>query len=382
MHDYNDIPDEVKVKQYVPLMPNIWQIFRELGWERTKQFIDECEEGVYDFFEERLNESIQTSKLVIEGKIKEPEKVLSYILAVPSLTIRSDIVHGTQKLLIGDSTDLTFIALDDFSQELFVFLNAHIEDGVPVDWWLVRPDDELLDRRHMKLGIKIREIPKKMKDFKKTSIRMLDVLRDIRNERTPQWSSADYFVISVWVSFALNVIFEPSNYESMDSTYQGWAAKEIYGLADYIFLLYPWPAMINMMFMQGKESFVRKIANLTTEDHLYFQPFEQNTLERVKTTHAEIFDIYKRNILNQGIPFPIQSIESGMPNIKNKSDPNTRFEKQYKSDNFIKVDAMQLNLEDVLKGVYCDITSETNPNDPIDPSKVLSTGIGSNTQFK
>jgi len=381
-YTYNEIPESVKAKPYFPLLANVWEVYQTYGWERTLKFIDESKMGVYDFFETRLNESINTSKLLIEGEFLYPEKVLSYILVIPSLTIRADLIQGTQKLLAGDSADMTFISLDDVTGEIFCLLNGHLEDGIPVDWWLVRPEDELLDRRHLKLGYKLREIPRRFNNVIKASEKLVDVFRDIRNERTPQWSTAAYYSASVWVSFALNVIFEPSNFESIASTFDGWAAKEQFKLPDYLFAFYPWPSMLNLFFLQGRTTFSNKISWLTTEGHLFLQPFEESTLQVVKTLHADIFALYQKGICEEGIPFPIQTLNSHFPNAKDKNNPDYRFQIKYPEGDFIQIDDLGLNFEEVLEGVYLDITTETPSSEKLDSSKVLSVGIGSGTKFR
>jgi len=298
------------------------------------------------------------------------------------LTIRADLIQGTQKLLAGDSADVTFISLDDVTGEIFCLLNGHLEDGIPVDWWLVRPEDELLDRRHLKLGYKLREIPQRFNNITKASEKLIDVFRDIRNERTPQWSTSIYYSAAVWVSFALNVIFEPSNFESIASTFDGWAAKQQFKLPDYLFMFHPWPSMLNLFFLQGRKAFANKISWLTTEGHLFLQPFEESTLEVVMDMHADIFELYKKGICEEGIPFPIQTLESTFPNAQNKNDPDNRFKVKYPEGNFIQIEELGLSFEEVLKGAYLDITTETPVTEKIDASKVLSTGIGRETQFR
>ncbi|MHA1309709.1 MAG: hypothetical protein ACTSQO_02170 [Candidatus Helarchaeota archaeon] len=72
-------------------------------------------ESIFKFFETRLNESIFITKEVINGKIKNPDKVLSYIIMLPSLVIRSDLVIGTQKLFGGDSVDISFAVVHDYN---------------------------------------------------------------------------------------------------------------------------------------------------------------------------------------------------------------------------------------------------------------------------
>ncbi|NVM54382.1 MAG: hypothetical protein HWN66_11825 [Candidatus Helarchaeota archaeon] len=382
MFYYADIPDEWKIKPYLPVMPILWQFYQELGWKRTTEYFKECQDSAYDFFEDRLNESIKTSELVFKGKIKEPDKVLSYVISIPPVTIRSDLVQGTTKLLGGDSFDVTWVALDDVSQEIFILLNAHCEDGIPVDWWMVRSEDELLDRRHMKLGYKTRNLPIRMKNFNKTAMRLFDVLTDIRNERTPWWAKSDYTVSIVWVSYAVELFLQGSNYETLTKIFDGWAARELYGLPDYIFSMFSnLPSVLGGMFYGGKQSFVSKITQLTTGGHLYYQPIEERTLKRHTASTPEIFDILKRRAMDNGVPLPIQSLNSTMPNIKKKSEPDTRFVVKYPDKNFINVEDMGLTFDELIQGVYFDITVETQPGEKFDESRVLSKGIGSKTKF-
>ena len=63
-----------------------------------------------------------------------------------------------------------------------------------------------------------------------------------------------------------------------------------------MFAMSPWPSMMNIFFHQGKREFTNKFAQITTQGHLFFQPFEENNLERIKTVHAEVFQIYKNSI--------------------------------------------------------------------------------------
>jgi hypothetical protein len=57
-------------------------------------------------------------------------------------------------------------------------------------------------------------------------------LKDIRNERAPQWSLASYQTCVLWTSGMLNAIGEPSNYEALAFIHDGINAKN-FGLPDY-----------------------------------------------------------------------------------------------------------------------------------------------------
>ncbi len=360
VHTYGEMPDDLFVKPYLPLFSFLWRVYEQLGWEGVDNYDVMGDDAIFAFFETRLNESIYTVKDVIEGKISPPEKVLSYSAAIPSLVIRSDLVIGMQKLLGGDSVDFTFAVLHDYNSELLLLLNVHIEDGIPVDWYMIRQNDEILDRRHLKLGYKLKEIPRRVKDQGKAAKYLEDVCRDMRNERTPQWSGSDYYVATVISSWAINLMWIPSNYEGIGETYDGWASKEKYGLPDYTFVIHPYPSAFNLFFYQGRSTFISKLASLSTNMAFYLQPFEPRNLEILRNGAPHVVNIYKDQILNEGVPFPNQTLNCEFPNIR-KKDPNIRFKKKYPKGDFVKPDDLNLTFDEFLKGVYLDVNHETKP---------------------
>lgn len=140
--------------------------------------------------------------------------------------------------------------------------------------------------------------------------------------------------------------------------------------------------MLNMFFLQGRKQFANKLSWLTTEGHLYLQPFEDSTLEVVMDLHADIFELYKKGIVEDGIPFPIQTLDSEFPNAKNKKDPDTRFLVKYPEGEFIQIEDLGLTFDEVLKGAYLNITMETPVTESINSARVISTGIGRETNFR
>ncbi|MHA1405304.1 MAG: hypothetical protein ACTSSI_16190, partial [Candidatus Helarchaeota archaeon] len=370
-NNYGDIPEDVRAKPFLPTMQNwMWKIFKALGWEQMEKYIHVAEDCAYYFFEDRLNESISTAQAVYNGKITEHEKVLSYITAIPPLTIRSDLCQGTTKLIGGESLDVTWIPLSDFNQEVFMLLNTHLEDGIPVDWWIVNRDDELLDRRHMKLGYKIRDMPTRMRDFTKFGNKVKSVLMDIRNERTPQWNSSHYITAPVWTSYAVEEFMASSNFESIAGMYFGWATKDKYKLPDYCYTLHPWPSILNMMYMGGMEALIYKLSGLTTRSQFYIQPIEKRTMQHFHDNMPSAIDLMKESYA-EGFPFPIQTIKLTMPNIKSKN-AEIRFQKQYPKGKFIKMEDLNITFEDAVNGIFTNITHETDPSEKIDESRIIS----------
>ena len=236
---YGDIPDTLRTKKFLPISFNMWPIIKNFGWDYSKKAMDLVFDQYYYLARERLDEAIFTAKEIIDGKIKNPEKIFTFFFFPVVFGIRTDLQVGTTKLLYGSSTDSTFILIDDFTGEIGTFFNCHMESGIPVDWFMVRRDDELLDRRHIKLGYKLKDIPKHFNTLSKSGQKIIDVLKDIRNERAPQWKNSTYHVVMVWMSAACNLGIEISNYESIANIYDGISAPRIWGLHDVYFEYVP-----------------------------------------------------------------------------------------------------------------------------------------------
>ena len=152
-HTYGEIPDTSGTKQFIPIMRYVYRIYRELGLEYLESLVEKLTGDVlYDTFKTRLNSSVEFAKAVIDGEVPNPSKRMTYAFFPPVITIRGDLQQGTGKLLYGESNDISFVCLHDLTQEIFFVLNLHCEDGIPVDWWLAGPEDELIDRRHIKYG--------------------------------------------------------------------------------------------------------------------------------------------------------------------------------------------------------------------------------------
>ena len=142
-HTYGEIPDSIRTKPYFPLGKNLWYSFKRLGMYLVEEAIPLFSTDlIEEVMKVRLNDSIQTCKDVISGKVTDPEDRMAWSIYPPVMALRSDLSQGTMKLLYGESADITFFVINDINLDLFFCLNCHMEDGIPVDWWLVGPDDE------------------------------------------------------------------------------------------------------------------------------------------------------------------------------------------------------------------------------------------------
>lgn len=381
---YGDIPDDIPTKPYTPLAKYIWQLHQEFGYELQKKMIIASVDYMHDEIKERLDNTISAAKDIIDGKITNPEKIVTYTLFPPVISIRGDLAQGLNKLLFGESTDTTFVVLNDAEDgKIFFLLNAHCEDGIPVDWWIVRPDDDLLDRRHMRLGYKIRDLPSKLK-FNLTDCgnKLQDILRDVRNERAPQWGTSTYIIGMVWGGSMANMLIERSSWEAFAGIWDGMSAKKAYGLPDYWFCFVPWPPLINTMAMMGRKPFALRLAGLATGHQLYVQGLEKVGVDWLTQNFPEVWSlVFEKQLKEIGIPPPSQTIECKLPNTKSKKTyKESNFDWIYPNpDEFIQLDDLGITFEEALEGVFTDITHESEG--PFTKENVLSIGLGKNTKI-
>jgi len=394
-HTFGEIADEIPTKYHLPLGANIWQLFKDNGWEWLKYFFTQFGKTIYDLAKIRLNESIETAREVIDGKIPpaQADKTLTFAFFPVVLAIRSDLQQGTMKLLFGESADTTFLFLHDFQDGDAQFaLNLHMEDGIPVDWWLIGQDDEFFDRRHLKLGYRLREMPKRSKDLDQAATRIIDTLRDARNERTPQWNDSAYSLVVTWCSAGLNMVLEASSFEVLGSMFDGIASKIGYGMKDHWFNWWPTPPLAGSFAyggLSGKPKFLDLMSGLFTEQRLYLHPTEQEAHPLINKLVPECFSFMRNKWEQKGMLMPYQTYGRIPPDMKNKNifkkadaEPGL-LESKYPDDpaGRLKLDDLGLSFEEVLEGVYLDITKDSRKAD-VSPKKIISRKHGRYTEFR
>ncbi len=382
-YTYGDIPDDIVTKVYTPLAKHLWKIHKVHGYGILKRMISASVDYMYAELKERLDNTISSAKSIIDGDIKDPAKIVTYTLFPPVISIRGDLAQGTNKLLFGESTDTTFVVLNDAEDgKIFFVLNAHCEDGIPVDWWLVKPEDELLDRRHMKLGYKIRDLPAKIKfNFIDIGNKLQDILRDVRNERAPQWANSSYIIGMVWGGAMANMLIERSSWEAFAGIWDGMSAKSAYGMPDYWFCFVPWPPLIQTMAAMGRKPFALRLAGLATGHQLYIQGLEEVGIQWLTKNFPEIWALaFEKTLKEEGIPQPSQTIDCKLPNTKDKKTfQESKFDWNYPNPKeFIQLKDLGITFEDALHGVFTDITHESKG--PYNKGNVVSLGLGRNTK--
>jgi len=383
---FGDIPDTLKTKPFLPLAHNMWPIIQTHGWEYSRDAMDKVFKNYYNLAKVRLDEAILTARDVINRKLERPDRILTFFFFPVVFCCRTDLEQGTSKLLFGESTDTTFILLDDFSEgKIGLLFNCHMEDGIPVDWWLVDEENEgeVLERRHIKLGFKLKDIPVKISSLAKSGERIIEVLKDIRNERTPQWSMSTYHVCLCWMSAACNLGVEISNHESFVGVFDALTAKSNWHLFDNYVSLVPWPPLIPTFLLLGRKGFLSRLAGLMCEDYLYLQGLGDYWIQWMTETIPEIYDITLRQRLEEsGVPFPIQTANCQLPNLLDEATyERSDFNWVYPPGNNIRSEDFGFSVEETLQGVYLDVNMETDPNKKITSDNILSQGIGRATKI-
>jgi hypothetical protein len=385
LHEYGEIPDTMPLKRYFPLNRTLWLMFRNLGWEHVKRGFEVGSDFLgYEVFKYRLTEAIQTAKDVIEGKIANPEKIIGFTLFPPGGFIRADMQQGSMKLLYGDSVDISYVGVRDDTGETAFILNGHLENGIPVDWWMMSHEDEIFDRRHTKYGIKLRDIPKKFKGLDEAGWKIRDILLDIRNERTPQWTESTY-QIGVGYGSMMHLAYEMSNYEGFGRIFDMIAAKRIYGMPDVGFTYIPMPQLIQMIAFMQRPFFILRSMGLNTE-HKFFTAFlEDFVQEFFKKDFPEDWNmVFVDNWTKKGIPWPIQTIGCELPNYKDDKlyKSNFDFEWKYPPGKFIRLEDIDMTLEQAFQGIFYDFDHTTEPGSVNVKEKIISTGVGNKTIFR
>lgn len=379
-HTYGDIPDDARAKPFYPMGEHLWKFYKKVGWSYLDYSLDKFPEVTYDLLRQRLDETIMTAKDVIAGKIEDPSATLAYMLYPPTTTIRADLQQGVMKLIYGESCDVSFVALHDLTAEVVAILNAHCEDGIPVDWWIIGQNDELLDRRHLKLGMKLKNIPVKIKKLKDSGMRILEVLKDIRNERTPQWNDSTYHAAVVIGCAGTNMTLCTTNYELWAAIWDGVSAKTIYKRPDDLWVFLPMPPMLQTMTYMGRESMTMKMIGLTHRAKLNILGVERKIYNWFKRELPETTE-YIRDSYEKAVRLPKSTLECKPPNLKDKNVfENEQFEFHYEGEPITPAD-LELSIDEMLEGVFLNVDHEYPIDKKVDNSKIISMSLGRSNRF-
>ena len=388
MYTYGDIPDHIRTKQQMPILPIYYELYKTFGFERVNKFMTDFSLCLHDWCKIRLDESIYTAKDLLSGKIsaEKAEKTFSFCFFPPIISIRLDLLQGFMKLIFGGDASMSFIGFDDQTLEVTFIMSVYCVNGYPVDWFVIGGDinDEVFERRHIKRGIKLRDIPKKAKTMDQIGKLAKEILLDVRNERSPEFADTPYSLGLVWGSGSLESWCKTSNFELLSMAYDGGNGKRLYNLPmGNIMTYYPIPSLLQTFLYQDRASFINKLAGLSSKGKLVLQPMEEEV--RRSFLHEKIPDIFifmKHKWENMGIPTPRQSIGCIPPNIKDKKSflDEDRLVFKYPIGEKVTLDKLNLTLDEAMNGLYLDIDIET-PDEEILEEKIISKGWGRYTKF-
>ncbi|MHA1378255.1 MAG: hypothetical protein ACTSRG_07720 [Candidatus Helarchaeota archaeon] len=369
-------------KEYMLIARHMYKCFKQLGAEFVEALFPKFDQIQYELIKTRWDNMIQTSRNVIEGEIptEDADRILLYTLP-HVISLVSSLQTGLIKLLYGESVDVTAVMVDDFNWRVVTCMNGHMEDGVPVDWWNIGLEDELMERRHMKRGVKFKDLYKSTKDVTKACQLIIDVLKDVRNERTPQWSNSLYTIVLLHTSGLFNFFTEMSNYEVIGSIWDGYSSKR-YKMKDYWFLMYPDPPMIRTMAMTDRSSFIRKLTGLTTANKFALHTIEDPALDWIKEEVPEAYDAVILDDWEEGVPLPISTLQCKIPlDVKKLLTKDEKLNWQYPNHQRITMDTFELTVDDAFKGYLTDLTGDTPPDAEISRDNLITKGFGQDTEF-
>ncbi len=364
-----------------------YDLYKKFGFERVNKFMRDFSLVLHDWAQIRLDESIYTAKDLLSGKrsAEEAEKTFSHCFFPPVLGLRLDLTQGFIKLMFGGDRSMSFIGFDDQKLEVTFIVTVHCVNGYPVDWFVIGADinDEVFERRHMKRGMKLRDIPKKTKSMEKIAQLATDILLDVRNERSPEFADTPYSIGQIWGCCVLEAWCRPSCFETYSGIYDVLNAKRLYNIGENLVTFYPMPSLLTTMLYLDRGSFIKKMVGLTSKGKLVLQPIEEEVRQSfLNEKIPDLLPFMKHKWDNLGIPTPRQSVGCIAPNLKDK--------KSYLDEDSLvftrpigekmTLDTLNLTFDEALNGVYFDIDHET-PDEEISGEKIISKGWGRNTKF-
>jgi hypothetical protein len=391
-----EIPDSYYSKRFIPLCENLFLALRlSDSWGdyigEGDRDMETFEESMVRGIQTRMNESFEISKAVEEGKIpKERQKQsVCYWGYPPLLPIRMDMQSLSTTMIYGPSVDISFVCLSDTDREVFFIFDLHVEESVPQTedglWFLLKSENpEIFNRRHMKLGIRLADLGKKIKSNIEVARRIREILIDIRNERTPQWSNSAYYVAFYFMAGVSNSTLEFSSYNSLGIIWDGCNATERYGLENAIYNYEPLPPILQMMFALERPLWLDRLTNALLGGQLYLNHVERQTLESIKKRDYSVYDIYMRYFswkLHQGIVLPSQTVQAKTPvyNMETGEWDRTSFE--YPEGPRIHYEDLGLTFDDMLNGVLLDLTHKSKV-EKVTADNIISIGHGLETNYR
>ncbi len=294
-HDRLEFPDLSKVKSIEDIYIE-GSLYLQMGKELLNEVIS------------RMNEAIDHATRLAKGETEEIH--IDYWALPPTVSITSNLQAGTTKLIYSANCDCSFVLIDDFTGEVMGIWTNHIEDGLIIDRYYFVPiidgseeGWEIMNRRHLKIGERLRDIPKKRK-LADAGQFIVDILKDIRNEMHPEWSGGAFYVCMACLFGAYNQLTMKSNYEVLGAVHDGVNAEKL-GYSDSWFIYVPLPPILNTLFALPRNIWIKRLTNLTTGGRFY--------INHQSTDCPTINSIFGRDEIF--VPTPEQTVKSRPPRV-------------------------------------------------------------------
>ena len=243
----------------------------------------------------RVLNAITTCKKASEEKLPPEElikaKWLCHLSHPPAYMVRPDLGFPTTQLLYGKYATTIWAHIDYWRGEFDWLEGFHNEDGVPVQYWIIGTSEEIaqhfdqedreklltpteftaapkditasLDRRHLRTGIKLRDMPKKCPfDLHEWLRPVRDIVKDLREEMFPKWVHA-----TLYLSVSPG-IFGVSTQQNFWANTQWWGDPWVamnapkYGIPLEVFGSEPLPPLLNTLITLPKAVWTRRLGEL------------------------------------------------------------------------------------------------------------------------
>ncbi|NHI92168.1 MAG: hypothetical protein EAX96_06660 [Candidatus Lokiarchaeota archaeon] len=237
-------------------------------------------------------------------------------------------------------------------------------------------NDDVFDRRHRKTGVKLRDLYNKTKNVAKTARLILDVMKDIRNERTPQWSNSLYSVVMLHTSGLFNFFVEPSNYEVLGSVWDGYNSKRYHGMKDHWFMFYPDLPLINSMSLSSRSSFMSRLGGLTSGKALCIHTIEEPALRWIKNDIPEAYPAVVQYCREIGVPVPRMTLECKVGGKDNLLTSDEQLNRTYLEGTRVTREDINVTEEDFYKGFLTNIQDDAPLDVKVTEKNLLSKNFG------
>lgn len=392
---YDLIPDEdYWIKPWMPLAVNVWENMQMMGSYKFYEMYDEFCDIIIDELSARADEATAVTQAIADGKIsrKEADHIITYWILPPILVSKASLLRDSSRIVYGNSADITFCGLSDNDREMKFAINFHFEEGWPTSHWFVKTGDPLLEKRHMKLGYMLKNIPKHYPTLAEAGHHILPVLRDIRNEKDPEHYDSSYnsclFALSGGISNGMSVsnwdcfahMWEnihcgnnvnsqnPKIWESIGSGQWVNDALELYE---------PWPPIMLQLMKLSRRMWCERISGLLTNYQLYFQyVLNFELIEKLGYPFKQFLEMR----WEEGMPLPAAIVQRKVPDLSGPRE-TWRFGYEYPSDiPRLYLDDLGITFDEACQGFLTNITHETKETS-FDFSNVVAMGHGVDTKF-